>query len=185
VDEHVESMKALKSLRAGAIGPFGGFSWPTPTDGAGAWVEAAADPCATGIHAFLPEQLPLWLQDELWEIELAGDIVQASGKLVAERGRLLRRIEAWNEQALDDFGRACLGRLLDLAAVDERAAGYAEDGRRILAEHESMFVAFVSARAAEVVRGPDAYDAERAWQAGWLANRLGVDDALRGLRAAD
>ena len=30
-------------------------------------------------------------------------------------------------------------------------------------------------RAAEVVSGPEAYDVERAWQADWLAERLGLD----------
>ena len=55
--------------------------------------------------------------------------------------------------------------------------GYAEDGRVILAQDEPLVVALAAARAAEVVSGPEAYDEERAWQADWLAERLGLDAA--------
>ena len=67
-----DRMRALKALRAGAVGPFSGFRWPTPGDGPGQWVAASPSPCASGVHACLRGQLPLWLHDELWEIELGG-----------------------------------------------------------------------------------------------------------------
>ena len=43
--------------------------------------------------------LPLWLGRELYEIELAGEIVEERTKVVASRGRLLRRIDAWDDAA--------------------------------------------------------------------------------------
>lgn len=165
-------MKALKALQKGAVAPFSRFSWPVPDDrGPGTWVRARPAPCASGIHACLPEQLPLWLQDELWEIELDGTIESLERKLVAERGRLVRRIDAWDADVLADYAVACRGRLVELAAAHEQAVGYAADARTLL-RTEPLFVAFAAARAAELVLGDGAYEAERAWQAGWLADRL-------------
>ena len=93
-------MKALKALRAGAVGPFSEFRWPTPGDGPGQWVAASPSPCASGVHACLRGQLPLWLHDELWEIELGGAVTTLERKVVAARGRLVRRVEGWDARAL-------------------------------------------------------------------------------------
>ena len=170
-------MRALKALRTGAIGPFSGFRWPTPSDGPGQWVAASPSPCASGVHACLRRQLPIWLHDELWEIELGGAVTTLERKVVAARGRLVRRIESWDARALVDYGHACLDRLETLAAEHAEVRGYAEDGRVILAQDEPLVVALAAARAAEVVSGPEAHDGERAWQADWLAERLGLDTA--------
>lgn len=168
-------MKALKALRAGAVGPFSGFRWPTPAEGPGEWVAARPSPCASGIHACLARQLPLWLQAELWEVELGGRVTTLERKLLAERGRLVRRIDAWDDRALADYGAACLGRLEARAGQHPEAVGLAEDGREILASDEPLVVALAAARAAELVDGPAGYDAERAWQAAWLVGRLELD----------
>src|SRR5437660_664030 len=62
-------MIAYKFLRAGRIGPFSRFAWPEP----GVWVRASAsDRCRRGIHACRMRDLPWWLGQELWEIELDG-----------------------------------------------------------------------------------------------------------------
>lgn len=168
-------MRALKALRPDAVGPFSGFRWPTPAgEVPGAWVDADPAPCASGVHACRAGQLPLWLQAELWEIELDGEISTLDRKLVAERGRLVRRVDAWDADALVDYGTACLGRLETLATEHPHLGGYAEDGRETLAHGEELFVALAAARAAELAGGPDAYDAERAWQAAWLAERLAL-----------
>ena len=173
-------MRALKALRSGAVGPFSGFRWPTPGDGPGAWVEAEAglSPCASGIHACLPAQLPAWLQDELWEIELGGEITMLERKVVGERGRLLRRVDEWDERVLAEYGEACLRRVEALASENERLGVYAADGPVLLAHGEELLVAFSAARAAEVAGGSEGYDRERAWQAAWLAERLGLDAAV-------
>ena len=65
-------MIAYKFLRSGRIGPFSAFRWPEP----GVWVHAQRDlvACQRGIHACRPSDLPWWLADELWEIELDGDV---------------------------------------------------------------------------------------------------------------
>ena len=91
-------MIAYKFLRPDGTGVFTRFAWPLPGDRPGAWVEAPIQACRSGIHACRVEHLPLWLGRELYEIELAGAIVAERTKVVAERGRLVRRVDAWDDR---------------------------------------------------------------------------------------
>jgi hypothetical protein len=68
-----EPVIAYKFLGQGSVGLFSDFAWPAP----GEWVEThepVAD-CVRGIHAVSFENLLDWIDDELWEIELDGAIV--------------------------------------------------------------------------------------------------------------
>jgi hypothetical protein len=65
-------MTTYKFLERGRVAPFTGFEWPVDE-----WVEASAvDPCRRGIHACRVRDLPIWIDDELWQVELAGDVVE-------------------------------------------------------------------------------------------------------------
>ena len=162
---------AYKFLDDGAVGPFTGFRWPV-----GEWVEAGAvDPCLTGIHACQVRDLPVWLGRELWEIELSGEVIEQQRKVVAVRGRLIRRIDAWNEQVAHDFGRFCAQRTRERVGFLPVLSGFVADVDMFVAQHRIPIAAFAAARAAEHRDGPDAYEQERLAQAGWLADRLGLD----------
>ena len=106
-------MIAYKFLRAGRTGPFSGFRWPEP----GAWVRTGADTdaCRRGIHACRTRDLPWWLADELWEIELDGEIRPDEHKLVASAGRLRARIEGWTTACAQEYADACAWRARDRA----------------------------------------------------------------------
>ena len=91
-------MIAYKFLRRDGTGAFTRFPWPLPNGGPGAWVDAPIEPCRSGIHACRVSDLPLWLGRELYEIELADEIVEERTKVVASRARLLRRIDAWDDR---------------------------------------------------------------------------------------
>jgi hypothetical protein len=93
---------AYKWLAADGTGPFSGFRWPLPGAAPGEWVEAAVDPCGSGVHACRVRDLPLWAGQLLYEVELDGPLTEEPTKLVAPRGRLLRRIDAWDAQARHD-----------------------------------------------------------------------------------
>jgi hypothetical protein len=163
---------AYKFLDAGAVGPFTGFRWPV-----GEWVEAiAVDPCLQGVHACRPRDLPVWLGRELWEIELFGDILEQERKLVAARGRLTRRIDAWNELLAQEFGRFCAQRTRQRVGYVPVLSGFVGDVERFVAQRRIAIAGFAAARAAELRDGPAAYDEERLAQAQWLAERLGLDD---------
>jgi hypothetical protein len=159
---------AYKFLDDGAVGPFTGFRWSV-----GEWVNAAGvDPCLEGIHACRVRDLPVWLGRELWEIELDGDVVEQERKLVAPRGRLTRRIEAWNDDVAYDFGRFCARRTRERVGFLPVLSGYVGDVDRFVAERRIAIAGFAAARAAERRDGPAAYEEERRAQATWLAERL-------------
>jgi hypothetical protein len=159
---------AHKFLRAGGTSTFTAFAWPLPGDGPGAWVEAPIEPCRSGIHACRPADLPIWAGQELYEIELDGDIVHERTKVVASRARLLRSVDAWQEGLRDAYTRMCAERAhalaLQLPAWDRTIEPLARYGPALLG--------FMAARIAEERGGAPAYAAERAHQAAWLADRL-------------
>lgn len=160
-------MIAYKFLRPGGVAPFSSFTWPTGSPGPGPWVEAEPHVCASGIHACRAGDLPFWINAELWEIELDGAL-DGMRKVVAQRGRLLRRIEAWDRTVAGEFGEFCV------AAVDELGtmADFASDARELVAAGDVAGASFVAARAAETAAGTSAYDIERQRQADWLVARL-------------
>lgn len=164
-------MIAYKFLDAGGIAPFTGFTWPV-----GEWVEASGvDPCRKGIHACRVRDLPVWLGDELWEIELDGDVTEQERKLVASRGRLNRRLEEWNGDLAAAFGRFCAKRTRERVGFLPVLSGYVGDVDRFVSQGRIPIAGFAAARAAELRDGPAAYGDERALQGAWLAERLGLE----------
>jgi hypothetical protein len=164
---------AYKFLRAGRIGPFSGFEWPV-----GTWVEAETRvPCGAGIHACRIADLPFWLLDELWEIELGSEIAQGAHKVVAIRGRLVRRVDGWDGEVSREFASACVDRVRRLAEGRPEAEGHLADLVAWAPHASAAAVASLAARAREAAEGADGYDAERTAQSAWLAGRLGLHPA--------
>jgi hypothetical protein len=164
-------VKALKFLRDDRVAPFTGFRWPVDE-----WVEAAsADLCVDGVHALRPKDLPYWLGRELWEIELDGTIVEQERKVVASRGRLVHRVEAWTPALLDAFADDLLRRTRLRVGFIANIGGYVADVARFRSQRRYGLAAFAAARAEERRDGPAAYDRERRRQADWLAERLGLE----------
>jgi hypothetical protein len=179
-------VRAYKVLIDGRSG-FTGWRWPLPDDGGpGEWVVASGSPelCFNGIHACTVDQLPQWLGEELWTIELGGEVVRTAAALVASKGRLLGRVEAWGATAQAAFGQDCAQRAHQaaiegpsssplLAAVNQLAAA----GR---AGPAGYWAAVLAGERASARRSGPAYDAafaeERAAQGRWLATELGALD---------
>jgi hypothetical protein len=167
-------MSAYKFLRRDGTTPFTGFRWDLPNGKPGRWVEASVAPCRSGIHACRPSDLPFWAGPLLFEIELEGEVVEARSKLVATRGRLLRRIEAWDDGLRDAYTRMCADRAHELAAsVSPPLEEWAAMIEPSIREGPGL-LGFVAARIGEEVSGPDAYHAERARQSEWLIDNLGL-----------
>jgi hypothetical protein len=159
---------AYKLLRADRAAPFSGVVWPSP----GEWLEAESlDPCRSGIHACSTKDLPLWLGlGELWEVEL-DEVVVEERKLVARRGRLVRRVDAWNDETARRFVAACADKALRLAGESRELAPYAND---LASEPAPGVAAYIAARLCELEGGPEGYDTERRRQADWLADALSL-----------
>ena len=167
-------MKAYKFLTDDGRGVFSGIAWPLPNGSPGAWVEAEVDPCRSGIHACRTDDLSYWLAPALYEIELDGEIVEAGMKVIAPRGRLVRHIDAWDDETREEYSRMCIARAAELAAeAPEVVARWAPRPQASAAGPALM--GFIAARMAEAISGVDAYVAERSRQSAWLAELLDVD----------
>jgi hypothetical protein len=99
---------AYKFLRSGRTGPFSAFKWPE----AGVWVQTDQRlvECRRGVHACRISDLPWWLADELWEIELGGPVLLDQHKIRAPAGRLRAPIDGWTPACAQDYADACAWR---------------------------------------------------------------------------
>jgi hypothetical protein len=165
---------AYKFLRPGGTSLFSGFRWPMPDGGPGAWVDARVEPCRSGVHACRPADLPLWVGRTLYEIELDGEIVEQRMKVVASRGRLTRRIGAWDDELRDAYTRLCADRAHELALGASPPLEEWDAAIEPSVPEGPALLGFVAARIAEEISGTDAYHAERARQTEWLVERLGL-----------
>jgi hypothetical protein len=167
-------MKAYKFLAADGLGMFSRYEWPLPNGGPGAWVESEVVPCRSGIHACRPADLPYWVAPALYEIELDGQVEQHEIKVVARRGRLIRRIDDWNDQTRQAYSEMCIARARELAAAaPEPLDSWAPAPD--MAEGPAL-LSFIAARIAEQLGGADAYVDERRRQSAWLVERLSIGD---------
>ena len=165
-------MIAYKFLRPDGTRVFTRFRGAWPDGGRGLWVAAGVDPCRSGIHGCRRADLPLWLGRALYEIELEGDVEEEAMKVVAPRGRLLRRIDAWDDATRDEYTRMCADRAHELAR--DAALGEWDAVAEPSVPEGPALLGFVAARIAEEIAGADAYHAERRRQAEWLVDRLGL-----------
>jgi len=162
---------AYKFLRDDATSVFTGFAWPLPEADPGEWVEAPVEQCRSGIHACRIADLPLWAGRRLYEIELDGALVEEPTKVVASRGRLLRRLDGWDELR-NDYTRMCADRAHELALGASPPLAEWDAAVEPSIPEGPALLGFVAARIAEEISGVDAYHSERTRQADWLAERL-------------
>jgi hypothetical protein len=90
------------------------------------------------VHACRAQDLPEWMDAELWRVELDGDVRVDCGKLVADRGRLVERIAAWDATLMAAFAEACTLRARDAALL-------------VLAPDEPPHAALAAATSAEQI----------------------------------
>jgi hypothetical protein len=165
---------AYKFLRSDGTSFFTGYRWRLPNGRPGPWLDAAVDPCRSGIHACRVSDLPLWAGRALYEIELDGEVVEHRTKVVASRGRLVRRVDAWDEECRDTYTRMCADRAHELAMSASPALEAWDAVVEPSVPEGPALLGFVAARIAEEISGPESYRAERARQTEWLVDRLGL-----------
>ena len=121
------TVKAYKFLDEDGRSVYSGAQWPlSPSGKPGGWLESeTVRPCYSGIHACRPSDIAYWLTDELWEVELDGEIVESRHKVVGTRGRILRRVAEY-PVAVRELGEVSAWRTRDRAALALRAVGATE-----------------------------------------------------------
>lgn len=181
------AVRAYKVLMGGRSG-FTGWRWPVPDgDRPGEWVVADGPLglCVNGIHSSTVDQLPQWLGDEIWELELDGEVLRSEPALVARRARLIRQVNGWDSEARVAFCRDCAGRARDLAARHpagaELLSGKIEPfSERGMATAVGYWTALLTGESATGRRSGAGYDRafarERGAQAVWLRRELSLCD---------
>jgi hypothetical protein len=107
-------MTYLKFTRAGPVSPFTDHPWVP-----GEWTsDTEARLCRSGFHACRVPDLPLWLNEELWRIELAEPIMRGRHKVVAARGRLVSKVEEWTPELAGELAMACAARAVGHAVAE-------------------------------------------------------------------
>jgi hypothetical protein len=169
-------MRAYAFLDATATDALSGARWPVPGDaGPGAWLESgAARGCTAG-------QLLWWLDRDLWEVELAGE-VQARGRgLVAERGRLLAPVASWTPEVARALLVDCA-----LRARDRAVDALGSDGHH--AEAAALASAGDLESIAEAAAAASSADGDGALLAGYTADLIrfstSMSDPARGAAIA-
>jgi hypothetical protein len=190
---------AYKFLAKGAVAPFTGFRWPGPD----VWVRAPAGRDDAWVHACRTGDLPYWLDEELWRIELEAPVRETRYQIASSHARLVARIAGWDPAFGREYARACALRARDLAlphltpalrdslagldglqaiadAVQRagspsRAAEYVSDAASNALQVGPAPISYIACTLASMLGGGlAAFEAERAWQARWLAERLGL-----------
>lgn len=195
-------MIAYKFLAAGRVAPFTRFRWLP----AGEWVSAAPLRPERWIYACRVRDLPHWLDAELWRVELAEPVRDDRYQIASPRGRLVARVAAWDGRTASAYAAACAGRARELAlphlapalrdalagAADlegiasaalgagtgVRAAALVADAARHALRVGPATTSYIAAvLASSLGGGLAAFEAERAWQARWLSERLDLEAA--------
>jgi len=138
-------IRGYKWLEQGRIDPEGEFVWEERRSAPGPWMRIEG-PVSTAIAACHAGGLPYEICDELWEVELDAPFGHQpfleqlpynrfplfgdqERRVLASRGRLVRRVRSWTPEVAGEFWRWCAGegrkRLL-------QALRDADDGLRLV-----------------------------------------------------
>lgn len=177
-------MRAYKVLNGGRSS-FTGSAWPLPAgDQPGGWVHAQSPLglCRSGIHACTTDQLPQWLGTEIWEVELAGEVLHEKPAIVAEKARLVYRIERWDAPTHVTFAQACLQPTQEITATYPAGSEFVAKVEHCVswggAAPAGYFTAMLAGESATGRHGGPDFDAafarERARQADWLRRELNL-----------
>ena len=168
--------------------------WPLPETGKWRSVRGKLVACQRGLHVVTAEQLPPWaaLDAVVWEVETAGDVIDAGDKHVARKARLVRKVGTLDRRTLVTFAADCAERVLPIFEKkypeDDRPRKAIEMLRRWLAGEASESELRAAADAAFDARAyaARAYAAEasRAAAAAAAADAAAADAAYAAASAA-
>ena len=137
--------------------------------------------CRRGYHVCREQDLTHWLNEAIWEVEIKGNIIEQSDKVVASDARLVRKLKTWNERTARLFACDCAERALRFAdanqvgglentiSVARRFADGKATDSELSAAWDAAWAAWAARDAARAARDA-AWDArEAAWAAAWDA----------------
>jgi hypothetical protein len=152
--------------------------------------------CRNGIHYCRRDQLIRWIGPTIWLFEdlTPGETIDAGDKMVTRKGRIVERLETWNETTARLFAADCAESVLIYIPEEHRdpfvvvvnaarsfARGKINDVERAAAGTAARAAAW-AADAARDAAGAAAADA--AWAAAGAAVRAAPADAARDAAGA-
>lgn len=157
-------MLAYVFLLAGGVGPVSDIAWPLPDEhGPGGWLEAAqVVPPDSRVQAYHTKDLPFWVSQVLWVAELDGHVTEHRCHVAGDRGRLVRRVEAWTPEVSAAFAAACGFRTRDHAVALLRHDGFEAEAARLAACPDLETVSTEGAELASGLSGRQRLFAARA-----------------------
>ena len=145
-----DTMVVFKALKDG-VSPIQRYPWPLPTDGQpGAWVDTVGKPalCANGVHGYLDRKKAESAGNQVFEMEIEGDIVKDHEKAAGQRGRLIRQLSGNRSITLDGLlttvglapGATVLGEAATALGVtlDAIAAAIRKHDVRVVDDHDAL-----------------------------------------------
>lgn len=115
-------LTVYKALNDG-VSPYQRYRWPLPNgDQPGDYVTASGKPklCSMGVHGYLKRASAEVSGNQVFEMEIEGDIVKDHEKAAGRRGRLIRQLSGTKTVTIADVVAASSGsapNLLDNAAT--------------------------------------------------------------------
>ena len=106
-----EQVIVYKALKADGRSTNVGWLWPLPSAGKpSAWQKISEPPvlCHVGYHGWLSLDRAMQEGEQVWEMELAGEIVRDHEKAAGQRARLLRLAWHWEPEIVGHGARRCL-----------------------------------------------------------------------------
>jgi hypothetical protein len=149
--------KYYKILNQDGKSPYQGAEWYLPKGKhPGKWMPRVdrIERCGSGYHICKRGQAVQWLDAQIYEVEVKGELLKCNNKCVAQQARLIKKFDTWDEQTQRLFAADCAERVSHIAN-DERCNEAIRVAR--------MFALFLANR--------DELTAARAaaWDAAWAA----------------
>ena len=133
----------------------------------------------SGYHAFELQRILDWINAQLFEVELSGNVVDGDKKTVAQRMRFIRKVDTWNDKTARLFACYCARDVLPIFEKeypnDNRLRVAIETAERYVngeADENELGAAWaVAGDAARSAAGAAAWAAAWAvaWSAAWSA----------------
>ena len=144
------------------------FTEYLPKDGKpGKWLPKIEniEMCESGYHAFELQHILDWINAQLFEVELSGNVVDGDKKTVAQRMRFIRKVDTWNDKTARLFACYCARDVLPIFEKEDP-----NDNRlRVAIETAERYV---NGEADENELGAAwAVAGDAAWSAAWSAER--------------
>lgn len=182
-------MKYYKILNKGKSCHGGTANWSLPIkneDGTwtpGEWMPEIVGelvPCENGYHLCRPQDLIHWLNQEMYEAEYAGEIIEEEDKIVVRKCRLIRKVESWDTKTARLFACWCIRQVWHLLK-DERSKNAIEVAERFANEKATQEELEAAAKAATKAVEDSAIDAIKA---AWIARDITNEEVVWAVQDA-